>query len=241
MPARGQATQPAAPVRLLRYRFDSVDQVSRHFHVAGGRVVMFYPCLLPLRPGEPVLLYVTFMNSEQHCRLAGVVIGRDAGGQYAGAWLEFAAYGIVAGLQSATTPKRLQRRFPTDTVINLERPDGLRVVAKLIDVGLGGGRMSGTSVRVTPGDNVRLSLFSRDTGTPVIGARVAWARPQEIGIEFNSPFPAERAAIAALTAEARQNLANAYEATHPTFCRCKTDTVAEPPLPRPPHRQTASR
>src|SRR3954463_9660837 len=121
MPSLGQPPQPTGPVRLLRYRFDSVEQASRHFHVVSGRVVLFYPSLLALRPGEPVLLYVSFINSEQHCRVSGVVIGKDAGGPYAGAWLEFAAHGIVESLQNAVASgKRRQRRYPTDIVINVE-------------------------------------------------------------------------------------------------------------------------
>jgi hypothetical protein len=237
----GQRTASGA-VRLLRYRFDTIHQVSRHFHVATGRVVLFYPGLLTLRPGEPVLLDVTFISSEQHCPVRGLVIGKEGGTQYVGWWLEFAAHGLVGSLQSATAnPKRRQRRFPADVVVNIDRQEGMPVVGKLADVGNGGGRIVGVTVRAAVGETVRLSMFSDEPDSPVLAARVAWARGSELGVEFIKRSSAERTAIVALVDEVRQKLAAAYEVAHPSFCLC-TDgkAVVEPPLPRSTHRQTGS-
>ena len=229
-------------MRLLRYRFDTVAQVSRHFHLANGRVVLFYPTLLALTSGEPVLLDAGFADSEQHCVLRGTVLGNDGSARYVGSWLEFTAHGLVASLRSTlATPKRRMRRFPADLIVNLQRAEGMPVVGKLVDVGFGGARIAGVGLKTSAGDKVRLSLFSRDSGAPAIAARVAWARGAEIGLEFIKPSPAERATIGALTDQARHALASAYEATHPVFCSCLSgNAVAEPPLPRAAHRQTAS-
>lgn len=86
---------------LPRYRFDSTEQVSRHFRLATGRVVLFYPAALPLRYGEPVILDVTFGASDQHCPLRGTVLAKESASQSVGLWLEFAAHGLVASLRSA--------------------------------------------------------------------------------------------------------------------------------------------
>src|SRR4051794_31632531 len=124
----GQRTRLAGGVRLLRYRFDSVPQVSRHFHVASGRVLAFYPCLLPLSAGEPVLLDVSFLVSDEHCSLRGSVVGKENGSQYVGWWLELSAHGVVSSLKDMSAgTKRRQRRFPTDALINLERGEGMPV------------------------------------------------------------------------------------------------------------------
>ncbi len=234
MPIAGQRTRPATSVRPLRYRFDSADQVSRHFHVAGGRVMLFYPCLLPMAAGEPVLLDVTFVTSEHHCPLRGAVVSRESGSQYVGVWLEFSAHDLVAKLKSETAlPKRRHRRFATDLVVNVEQGEGMPVVGKLVDIGFGGARIAGVSMKTRPGDRHRLSLFARDSGAPRIDARTSWTHGAEIGVEFIRPPPTQRTAIAALVNDASRRLAEAYEATHPPFCRCLDgNAVAEPPVPR---------
>ena len=242
MRGAGERTHSGS-VRLLRYRFNSTIQVSRHFHVTTGRVVLFYPTPLALRPGEPVILDVTFADSEQDCAVRGAVIGKEAGNQYVGWWLEFAAHGLVASLQTATTrPKRRQRRFPTEVVVNVERPEAVPFVAKLVDVSLNGGRITGLSLKPSVGEQIRLSLFSRDSGLPGISGRIAWTRGGDLGIGFKQPAPIERATIRSLVNDAREHLLAAYEASHPSFCRCAEGyTVLEPPLPRVAHRQTGSR
>ncbi|HUJ25324.1 MAG TPA: hypothetical protein VLW85_04845 [Myxococcales bacterium] len=77
------------PLRLLRYRFDTLEQVSRHFHLVNGRVVLFYPGLALLKSGEPVLLEVAFLASEHCCEVRGTVMGKEKGGRHAGWWLQF--------------------------------------------------------------------------------------------------------------------------------------------------------
>ena len=242
MPGVRQRDRPIETVRLLRYRFDTVEQVPRHFHVVPGGVLLFYPCLLALVPGEPLLLDVSFIASDQHCPLRGKVVGKETSGQYAGAWLAFPAAGLVNSLRSAAaTPKRQQRRFPADVVVNVERDQGMPVVSRLLDVGAGGARLARGAISALPGDRVQLSLFSRDTGGPVVRATVAWIHGSDIGVEFQKPSPSERAAIALLVGEAREKLVDAYEATHPTFCRCLDgERAAEPALPQLTHRQTGS-
>jgi len=230
------------PPHLLRYRFDSVDQVSRHFHVAAGRVVFFFPTLLQLQPGDPVILEVTFTASEQTCSVQGSVIGTEAGTSI-GWWLEFTAHRLVSGLQSAAAaPKRHHRRFPVEVLVNVDRAEGMPVIAKLVDVSTGGARLAGLSLRAAVGDTVRLSTFSNESGRrPLAAAHVSWIRNGEAGLEFRRPQPSERAAIAALVEQARQKLASAYEVSHPAACKCvEGHAVLEPPMPRSVYRQVQS-
>lgn len=233
---------PSSSVRLLRYRFDTVAQVSRHFHLTSGRVLLFFPALAPLSPGQPVLLHATFPNSDQQCIVRGAVFGKDLSGQFAGCWLEFTAQSVVSSLRSTlATPKRRLLRFPTEVLVSVERPEGMPLLGKLVDVGMGGARIARVGARTTAAQNVRLSFFARGSGARTITARVAWVHGPEIGVEFVRPTPSERTVIAALAEDARQRLADADEAVHPMICRCLEDSaVAEPPLPRAALRLIAS-
>jgi hypothetical protein len=240
MSAIGQ--QSRSP-RLLRYRFDATAQIARHFHVAAGRVVLFYPTLLPLEPGEPVILEVAFTRSEQRCILQGSVLAREATSPHA-SWLEFSAQGVVGGLRSAAAiPKRRHRRFPTDVVVHIERIAGLPLISRLVDVCAGGGRLAGASFTPSAGERLRLGLYSGVEGRPAkVEAQVAWARAGEIGIRFPRPSLAERLSIAGLVEGVRRNLIAAYEAAHPGICKCTEGrAVVEPALPRSALHQAAAR
>ncbi len=241
MPPVRQRTLPPGSVRLLRYRFESAEQVHHHFHVVQGKVVLFYPCVLSLRPGDPVLLDVTSASSEQHCSLRATVIGSESGGGHSGSWLNLVATTALAVRGALLHPKRRQRRFPTDLLVTVAHRAGMPVVGKLIDVSLGGGRISGISINVTTGDRLHLSVVAQQTAVLDITARAAWVRGSDIGVEFK-PSPGTRGALAELIEASRQALAQAYEATHPSFCQCLDGkAVADPPLPRSVHRQTGSR
>src|SRR2546423_3034136 len=98
--------KPSYSARLLKYRFGSIEQVTRHFHVTPGRVVLFYPTLATLTPGEQVILCVTFVESDQECILRGTVLGKELDSHF-GWWLEFSAHSVVSSLRSpAASPKR---------------------------------------------------------------------------------------------------------------------------------------
>ena len=207
-----------------------------------GRVVLFYPGLSLLRPGEPVRLEVAFIASEHHCEVRGTVMGKEEGGRHLGCWLEFPAHGLVGSLRSAmAASKRRQRRFPAETVVNIERGGRVPVLGKLVDVGLGGGRVGGVSMQAATGEPVRLLLFRRDLATHELRARVAWIRGSEMGFAFGRSSPAEERAIVALVREARRRAELAHEATHPQSCACLLrNTVDEPPVPRTAYRQASA-
>jgi hypothetical protein len=233
MSAAAQQSESRSP-RLLRYRFDSSEQVARHFHAAAGRVVLFYPTLLRLEAGEPVILEVAFARSEQRCILQGSVLAPESAAPYA-SWLAFSAQGVVAGLRSAAAiPKRGHRRFPTDLVIELRPAAGPPFVSKLLDVSAGGGRLAGSSFTPSTGERVQLGFYSSvDRMSVTVAAEVAWARAGEVGIRFPHPSPAERLNIAGLVERFRKNLLSAHEAAHPGICKCMEGrAVVEPPLPR---------
>ena len=232
----------AGPARLLRYRFDTAHQIAHHFHASSGRAVLFYPARVHLCPGEPVVLDVAFTASDQHCAVRGSVLGCEVGGQY-GSWLEFGGSGVVADLQRASIARRRRhRRFLTGKVLHVGCGEQPPVMARLVDVSLGGARLAGATFAARPGESVRLSALSTSAGATVIAARMAWRRDGEAGVEFKRLSPAERAGVAALVEEARGHLGAAHEAVHPSVCRCaQGDATFEPPLPRVLHRPAALR
>jgi hypothetical protein len=236
-----QATATKSPV--LRYRFDSAEQVARHFHVAADRVVLFFPSPQALSAGESVILEVAFKSSDQHCMLRGHVLGKDAVIQPPGWWLEFSARGLVSGLRAASVaPKRRQRRFPTQALVNVELPEGVSLVARLSDVCASGARMVSAALHCAKGDRLRIALYSGNAlPTSSVAAVAAWVRGSEVGIQFQPASGLERRAIDALVDDARQGVLAAYEFAHPAICECMNGgAVIEPPLPRSAHRRTES-
>lgn len=231
----------AGPARLLRYRFDSGQQVRHHFHASGGRAVLFYPAPVPLQPGEPVILDVGFTASDQHCAVRGSVLGCEIGG--GGSWLEFGGSGVASDLTRAAAARlRRHRRFLSGTVLRVRCGDDGPVMARLVDVSLGGARVAGATFNSLPGEKVWLSALSAAAAPAVIAGRMAWSRGNEAGVEFSHLSPVNRAAVAALVDEARQRAGAAHEALHPVICRCaQGDAPFEPPLPRVLYRQPALR
>lgn len=218
--------------------FDSPDQVRRHFHVFSGRVVVFFPSALPVRQGEPVVLDVSFTASDQHCVLRGNALALGAG-EALGSWLEFSAHGLVAGLESAAaTAKRRHRRFPTNLFGSVERAGGMPAVCRVLDVAMGGARLSGVSFQPRVGEPLGLALFGSESGKA--SGEIAWVRGREVGVRFVRHVAAQRFAVSTLVDVARQHLAEAVEVAHPAVCRCTQGAaLVEPALPRSAYRSTA--
>ena len=223
---------------MLRYRLDSIEQARHHFHETPEHVLFFYPSLFPLRPAEPVILEVGFVDSDQQCAIRGSVVG-SAGSEWGGSWLELEAHGIVARLKvAAKMPKRRQRRYPTSVLARVERGEST-VVVRIADIGVRGARLAGTAIRASAGDQICIAPLGLDSGV-AIRARVAWVRGIEVGVEFTGSSAREREMITALLLDAREGAATAYEATHPVICRCEHgQPPMEPALPRAAHRRSA--
>jgi hypothetical protein len=232
---------PRPRAEILRYRFDGADQLRRHFHSIDGSVLFFYPANLKLAQGEPVLLEIGFTNSDQHCALRGNLHSREAGA-FRGCWIEFSMAGLVEGLHAASlSPKRTFRRFAMDLVVQAERTEGMPVVCRLLDAGMGGARIAGLPGRTQPGDELSLSLFG--SGALRLGRiRVVWTRQGESGVQFLKNGAAARAAIAHLVSSAQAQRQATAEQHHPAACACtRGGDVAAPPIPRAVYRRMERR
>lgn len=227
----GQVAQPSKSAARLRYRFDSTDQLKRHFHQQEGRMMLFFPGGA-LAEGQPVVLDVSFTNSDQSCALRGRALGNEQG-RVPGIWLDFSLAGLVAGLAEASrSHRRRHRRLPCDLMLTLLLPGGPEL-SRMTDLSLGGARLVGFNARVAPGTEVRLTPFGQVAQTPLDTGRVCWARPGDLGLRFQRADGQARAAVARLVESVQVEWRDAQEAAHPSLCACENGGPAfEPALPR---------
>ena len=226
--------------RILKLRFESVDQVRRHVYPLDGRSLIFFPAVLGVRQSEAVVLDVSFGSSDQHCLLRGVTLPATEADSL-GRWLEFAGDGVVAGLFNATqSARRRNRRYPTDLLASVLRQDGLTSACRILDLGLGGARLSGAPFNAHAAEIVRLSPFGPGAISGP-GAQVIWIRGSEIGVRFTGIGALQRTAVATLVELARKQSEMAIEVPHARICRCSQGgPVGDPPLPPSIRRSKAS-
>lgn len=223
--------QPSKSAARLRYRFDSTDQLKRHFHQQEGRVMLFFPGGA-LAEGQPLVLDVSLTNSDQTCSLRGRALGNEQG-RVPGVWLEFSLAGLVAGLAEASrSHRRRHRRLPCDLMLTLLLPGGPEL-CRMTDLSLGGARLAGFKTRVAPGAEARLTPFGQVAQTPLDTGRVCWARPGDLGLRFQRADGQARAAVARLVESVQEEWRDALEAAHPAVCACANGgPLFEPALPR---------
>lgn len=226
--------------RLLRLRFETIDQVRRHFYPVGGRSLVFFPAVLGVRQSESVVLDVSFAGSDQHCLLRGVTMA-PAESDSLGRWLEFPGDSVVATLYSAAqSARRKNRRHPTDLLASVKRGDDVPSACRILDVGMGGARLSGAPFTAQPGEMVRLSPFGPGALSGP-GAQVIWTRGSELGVRFSGVGTIQRTAVAALVELSRKHSELALEVPHSRICRCaEGGPVVDPPLPPSVRRSTGS-
>jgi hypothetical protein len=186
-----------------------------------------------------VVLEVSFTTSDQLFILHGQVYGM--GQSTRGTWLEFSAPRALSGLQEAVgSPKRRQRRVPTDYLVNLIGPSGIVQLGRLLDVSTAGARIGGVTA-VTAGEQMRVRLLGAMRGMPSdMGvAHVTWARSSECGVKFDAD-PFAKNTLARLV----QQMQSVWDASaivvHPDMCHCvSAGDVFEPLLPHAIHRAVA--
>src|SRR5437870_10564619 len=109
---------PAASTKttsaLLRYRFDTQEQLQQHLHVVDGRGILFFrDPKSQLATGNPVILEVLFGAGQQQSLLRGQVLGRDVG-KGEGVWLEFPDARLARRVAEGPIAARKHARLPTD-------------------------------------------------------------------------------------------------------------------------------
>lgn len=232
------ASRPRAqqPDRLLRYRFDTAAQARLHLHVVEERQLLFFPDpFLDVRDGQPVLLELSFLNSEQTVVARGDVHSLECGA-LRGAWLELYGSRLIEGMQIASgTPRRTHRRLPADVFIRAEQPGRLGSLARLADVSPGGARVVAAGGRWSAGEKIRLVEL---TGGPPLLGTVVRAREGDLAVKFERDDATTRRGAMRLVDGASRRWAGARETRHPAACGCQRGGVLYEPLrPRASHRK----
>jgi len=216
---------------VLRYLFDSSDQVARHLHAVAGHSLLFFPDPRPaVKGGERVPLEVAL--PAQQMMLRGTVHSCVAGLR-PGAWIEFDDARLARRLESdaASIRNRKHRRLGTDLMIEVREADGGSRFGRLLDFGLGGARISAAAGPAEGGEVQLRILTSSQPAVSVAHARVARAANGEIGLSFAGVDPASRASIGRLFREVVAAWNTARTVRHLPLC-CRRGNVIEPPLPR---------
>ncbi len=215
----------------MRYQFDDAAQVKRHFHRAGGRLVLYFPLSrLDLPDDGRVLLGLEFSGSQQECFAEGSVFAQLRAANHAtGAWLAFPPQLIGAVEGALSAPKRLQRRLGSDLFVEV-RTDAVARVTRLLDVGPNGARI-GASLGARIGDPLTLRLLGANSTAERLSGRICWAGSRETGVRFAGPQP--RPGLGELLQSLSRLWGGARTVVHSAVCACGTSgLLREPVLPR---------
>jgi hypothetical protein len=221
------------PELLLRYRFESLDQLKRHLNVmVGGRSLLFYPARHVAGEGGDRVVLETAAG-EQQMLLRGAVLSRVEGGL----WLDFPDGRLARRLGAGALTGRHQRRLPVDLMVDVRGP--AHKLGRLLDVSMGGGRLAGVP-GLNEGDEVVLRLMTALGGlSPELGRAqvVRSAVAGETAVKFVRTDTATRVAATKLFESIRARWASAPEVVHQPEC-CVDGKVLAPTIPRVIARET---
>ena len=228
-------TRDSQPDRLMRYRFDSAAQARRHVHVERRQLLFFPDLFLDVRDGQPVLLELCFLHSEQTMVTRGEVHGVETG-TMRGAWLELYGMRLFEGILSACDgARRIQRRLPTDLLIRAEQPGFYGSVARLADVSASGARIVSAGGKWLEGGEI---LITELTGGPSLRGKVLRVRENDLSVQFQRDDATTRRGAIKLVELAMRRWSDARETRHPGACGCMSGgPLYEPLLPRAAHRR----
>jgi hypothetical protein len=210
---------------LLRYRFDSFEQVLRHLHVVDGATLAF----LPDPPGLPVdgrlLLELIVSARAQQTVVRGEVVARADGG----GWLQIPDARLAACIAAGNgfADKR-EGRVSADQLLQFRSASGLQLIGKLLDVGTGGMRVRGVPGMLL-GETYTMQLLGAPAGLGNWGrAEVVRIEEPEAGLRFLPPRSPQVPRYIQLQIDAWMC---APEIAHPAGC-CVRGALIEPPLPK---------
>lgn len=202
--------------RLVRYRFDSTDDLYRHLRVKHG---FFVPARALLgEPGQRAIVEVGLPGAGDRPLLHGSIAEQSAGG----VWLTLpAARAASRWVPGPDSPRRRHRRVACDLFVEVQSPGAQPFVCRVIDLSARGLRVTAASLELgIAGDEVAMTLLPAgdDGAQAILGARVAWAGGREAGLEILRADNAFSAIVAA--AEARWT--GVREIVHDLACICAT-------------------
>jgi hypothetical protein len=226
--------EPLAAETLLRYRFDTQDQLLNHLHVVDDQAVMFFRDEWVAFPkGHRVYLEAVVLATSQQIVLRGQVLGDQ--GRTDGAWLLFPDARLCRRMAAAPLTSRRHSRLPTDLVAQFKgRSGGASQLCRLADVSFSGARVSGLFTAVDAGEVLDLRFPQPPPGIPSLAtlrAEVLRTSASEATVLFLRDHAGTRMLADKLLASIQQSWLQARELTHPPVC-CHSGGVLEPPLPR---------
>jgi hypothetical protein len=231
---------PSEKPRVVRarYRFDSAEQIQRHFQPTDGMLFLYVPRpIAAVSEGMPAVVEIAYLGSDQSCALHGRVAARDPSGA-GGFWVEFWSARHALGLQKALyTPLRRHRRFATDQVVYVSSEKRPATVARVLDIGMGGLRLTGLPQSVVTGEALAVSATPRASESLLLVGSVAWIAPGVAGLAIPGAA-CRKPAFRTLVEQAQEQWARSVDVAHPLVCACvTTGKPATPPLPRAAFRQ----
>jgi hypothetical protein len=217
---------------LVRYRFDDPAQLGKHLHAtdAHGRYLFLRDPGPQFGTGARVVLDVSFRANAHRCVLHGLVRLRDHGSR-SSAWLEVPAAARVQDGYPSPTRRRWQR-LPTDLMAEIRPNDVAPFLCRVLDLGPRGLRVFGNAESFGSGV-LQMTLLPTEGSLPPVesGARVAWSRSHEVGIEIlGTVAPSYPALLHSI--EDAWGAADAL--SHPSSCTCSEGDLPDEWLVRSP-------
>jgi hypothetical protein len=213
---------------LIRYRFDTLEQLSRHLHMVDDAALIFLPepekaSALP----ERVMVELVLREPSQETVVRGAVVSR-AEGQVRGSWLQLADTRLAMRLRYGRGLEgRREGRVSADHLVQLHSDYGDHFIAQILDVSSGGMRVHGARGLLVGGSyGVRL-LGEKPVQAELGVAHVARLEGSEAGLRF---VLAGNPPVLQFVESLREAWKRAPEIVHLAGC-CARDPI-EPALPR---------
>ena len=213
---------------MMRYRFDSFEQVARHLHLVNNAALLFVRDQKRLpTPFGRVLLALDIRASGQQTVVRGEVVARAEGG-LPGAWLQLSDLRLARRLREAGGfAARREGRVSGDQLLQLRSDAGHQLVVQLLDIGAGGMRVRAGGLR--KGDDYRVRLLGLPALKADLGlARVVRADAAEAGLRFDVPGDQQ---VLNYVKSLQEAWSRAVEIDHVPDC-CARGAPIEPSLPK---------
>jgi hypothetical protein len=222
-------TDRAGSGTLLRCRFDTFDQLSRHLHMVDNATLLFVRDQQKLcGPAGRVLVEFAIRESAQQTVARGEVVAR-AEGRLTGWWLQLSDMRLARRLREPDAfAVRREERVSADALVQVRGDSGSQLVAQLLDISPGGLRL-----RVASGLSVGEVHLVKLLGLPGLKsdlglARVVRAEKGEASLRFALPRGLQ---VLSYIESVREAWRLAIEVEHPAGC-CTLRGPIEPSPPR---------
>jgi hypothetical protein len=217
---------------MLRQRFESIEQLKAHLHVADGRSLLFFRDPgLNLAAGALVLVELVFANSEQTRVVRANLVARS---EAQGSWLATGNARFAREVRESGLVPRRGRRLGADLPLRIRRLDGSEHLVTLLDLSISGAHIGGGLPRsLARQSEMDLRLACNELGqTPELGrAKVVWIEEGEAGLTFDRTNSSCRVSVGRLFQTLQKQWEAARSVDHLAAC-CADRGLLEPVLPR---------